>query len=309
MRFTTRNTVVIIIVALAATAVVSWPSVVRFIAQRGLEQARENGANISWNGLTTGPSSVGLESLTIWIPGPKVKGTFSIPVSLELQSLSIDLKLGSLLALSPTVTYGTDLYGGTVSGDAKREGGATHLNANIERVEIGKHPQLSSIGVKGGATSGTLQEMSIIPEGVNGGTFSLRVRELELPAVEAVRTLLKTDTLGTVDLDAEGTVSPSSIDITSIRLSSLFGSVVGSLSASGHLSRSPSLKGSFEVSLSESGISTLGPWLPLIPGAELLPSTSAFLVTVASTPCSSSRTTPTVVRTPSGCVKLGFEKR
>ena len=309
MKRTTRNTLLIVLVALAATAVVSWPSAVGFMARRGLEKARQNGANISWNGLTTGSSSVGLESLTIWIPGPKVKGTLTIPISLEFQSLSVDLKLGSLLALSPTVTYETDLYGGTISGDAKRKGGATRFNANVENVEIGRHPQLSSLGIKGGATSGTFQEMGIIPEGVNGGTFSLRVRELEFPAVEAVRTLLKTDTLGTIDLDAEGTVSPSAVDITSIRLSSLFGSVVGSLSASEHLSRSPSLKGSFEVSLSESGILTLGPWLPLIPGAELPPSTSTFAVTVASTPCSSSRATPTVVRTPSGCVKLGFEKR
>lgn len=309
MKRRTRNTLLIIVLAFAAAAVVSWPSVVRFIAQRGLEQARQNGANISWNGLTTGPSSVGLESLTIWIPGPKVKGTLAIPISLELQSLSVDLKLGSLLALSPAVTYGTGLYGGTISGDARREGGATRLTANVERVDIGRHPQLSSLGVKGGTTSGTFQEIRIIPEGVNGGTFSLRVRELELPAVEAVRTLLKTETLGTIDLDAEGTISPSAVDITSIRLSSLFGSVVGSLSASDHLSRSPSLKGSFEVSLSENGISTVGPWLPIIPGADLSPSTSAFAVTVASTPCASSRAIPTVLRTPSGCVKLGFEKR
>lgn len=122
MKRRTRNTLLIIVLAFAAAAVVSWPSVVRFIAQRGLEQARQNGANISWNGLTTGPSSVGLESLTIWIPGPKVKGTLAIPISLELQSLSVDLKLGSLLALSPAVTYGTGLYGGTISGDARREG-------------------------------------------------------------------------------------------------------------------------------------------------------------------------------------------
>lgn len=309
MKLTTRKALLLIIVALVAAAVICLPWMVRFIAHKGLEQARQNGANISWNGLTAGPSSVGLESLTVWIPGPKVKGTLAIPISLELQKLSVDLNLGSLLALSPTVTYGTELYGGTISGDAKREGGATRINANVEDVEIGRHPQLSSLGVKGGATSGTLQEMSIIPEGVNGGTFSLRVRELEIPAVEAVRTLLKTDTLGTVDLDAEGTASPSAVDVTSIRLSSLFGSVVGSFTASEHLTRSPALQGSFEVSLSERGIESIGPWLPLIPGADLPPSTSAFTVTVASTPCSSSRAIPTVIRTPAGCVKLGFDKR
>ncbi|MEN9847246.1 MAG: hypothetical protein RIS36_2393 [Pseudomonadota bacterium] len=309
MKRSTREALPFIIVALMAAAFFFWPSIVRFIAHKGLEQARQSGANISWNGITSGPLSVGLESLTVWMRGPRVKGAFAIPISLELQNLSVDLKLRSLLALSPTVTYRTELYGGTIRGDAKRVSGATRLNANLLDVEIGSHPQLLSLGIKGGATSGTLQEMTIISEGVNGGTFSLKVRKLELPAVEAIRPLLKTDTLGTVDLDAEGTASPSAVTVKSIRLSSLLGSIVGSFTASEHLSHSPTLKGSFEVSLSERGIESLGPWLPLIPGAQLPPSTAAFTLTVASTPCSSSSAVSTVIRTSSGCVKLVFNKR
>ena len=165
------------------------------------------------------------------------------------------------------------------------------------------------MGVKGGATSGSFQGVRITPRGVEGGTFSFRVRELGLPTVDAVRTLLRTENIGTVDLDAEGSVTQFMVDITSVRLSSLLGSVVGSLSVTDHLSRTPAVKGTFQVSLSESGIASLGPWLPLISSAGLDASTAAFDVSLLSAPCASPQASGILVRLPSGCLKLRFEKR
>jgi hypothetical protein len=296
-------------VALVAILVVAWPSIMRGLVERGLEQARSNGINLSWNGLATGHSSLGFESLTLWIPGPKVKGNFAIPISVDLQRLSLALRPSSLISLAPAGTFSTQLYAGTLSGDASTDVQTALVNANVEGVQLGKHPQLASIGVQGGVTSGSFQGMRITPRGVEGGTFSFRIRELAIPTAGAVRTLLQTENLGTVDIDAEGTVTPSMVNVTSIRLSSLFGSVVGSLSVTEHLSRMPSLKGSFQVSLSENGITTLGPWLPLIPNAGLDPATSAFEISLLSAPCSSGRASGTFVRLPSGCLDLRFERR
>lgn len=309
MRRTARKFIFFGFVALVATLVVAWPSILRTLVQQGLERARGNGVNLSWNGITTGHSSVGIESLTLWIPGPKVKGTFAIPVSLEMQQLSLALTPSSLLTLTPRSTYSTQLYGGTLSGDATTDATTALINATLEGVQLGKHPQLSSVGFQGGVTHGTLHDIRITPRGVEAGAFSLQIREFAIPAIDAVRTLLRTDNVGTVDLDAEGTISPSILEVTSIRLSSLFGSMVGSLSVTDHLSRAPSVKGSFQVSLSETGTASLGPWLPLIPNAGLDASASTFEVVANSSPCSSPRTSGTIVRLPSGCVKLTFEKR
>lgn len=308
MRTKARKFITVALLAIV-TVVVSWPTILKFIVQGSLESAKSSGANLSWNGLTTGASSVALDSLTVWIPGPRVKGTFAIPVSLELSRLSVALNVASLATLSPSVTYSTQLYGGSVSGEAQQVSGATRATATIENVEIGNHPQLASLGVHGGSTNGSFQEMILTPQGPAGGTFSVKIRELTIPAIAEMALLLRTTSLGTIDLDAEGTISPTKVDVPSIRLSSMFGSVVGALTASDHLSRSPSLNGSFEVSLSDHGIATLGPWLPLIPGAGLDASTSSFIVSVSSTPCSAARGSGTAVRLPSGCLKLLFQKR
>jgi hypothetical protein len=297
------------VVAVIIAAVISWPQVLRHLIQGGLQEARKHGTNLTWNGLSTGFSSAGLDSLTVWIPGPRIKGTFAVPISIEMHQLSIALNHGSLLTLSPAAAYSTKLYGGYLLGYAHPGLRESRLFAQVQDVEIGKHPQLSGVGVRGGMTNGAFEDILITARGVEGGTFSLRVRELALPTIDAVKTLLRTDDLGTVDLDAEGTISPTKVDVKGMRLSSMFGTAVGSVSASEHLSQSPTLTGRLEVSLSEDGLAKVGPWLQLIPNAGLGSTTPAFVVSLTTVPCSTARSTGTVVRLPSGCVKLGFSKQ
>ncbi len=309
MKRRTRQLLTLGLLATVATVLVSWPAVLKFTIQEGLHLARGQGTNLSWNGLTTGMSTARLETLTIWIPGPRVKGTFAIPISIELQQISLAFKLASILTLSPTATYSTQLYGGSISGEAKSGRGGPSFSAEARGLELGKHPQLASLGVKGGSTTGIFQDIRITQQGIEGGNFSLRIRELAPPTLEAVRTLLRTNNLGTVDFDADGTISDSKVDVTSIRLSSIFGSVEGNLSASDHLSPAPKLKGAFDVSLSENGMATLGPWLQLIPNGGLDATTTAFTVTATSVPCSLSRSSGTVIRLSSGCLTLAFVRR
>ncbi len=297
------------VVAVVATIVASWPSLLSFLVQEGLQAARRAGTNLSWNGLTTGISSVGFDSLSVWIPGPRVKGTFTIPVSIELQRPSVTLNPSSLLSLSPSVTYTTQLYGGTLFGDAQRINGLVQVTGNVENVEIGKHPQLSSLGVRGGVSNGAFNGIEITQRGVEGGEFFMRVRGLEPPTIQAAKTILRTDNFGTLDIDAEGAISPSKVDLANIRVSSIFGSVVGRLTVSEHLSPSPSYNGSWEVSLSETGGAAVGPWLQLLPNAGLDTTTTSFLITASSVSCATARSSGTILRLGGGCVKLIFTKR
>lgn len=304
-----RKVIILTLVALGVTLVACWPSFLRYAALRGLQQARSDGIKMTWNGLSAGFSSVGLDSLTLWIPGPRVKGSFALPISLEMQQLSLALQPGSLLALSPRVAFSTNLYGGALEGEGETVEGGARVTATLRDIELGKHPQLSTLGVRGGLVHGSVEGLHLIPTGVDGGTFSLQLRQLAPPSIEALTTLLRTRDLGTVDVDAEGEISPSAARFATLRLSSLFGSVLGELTVTHHLTPQPSIKGSFEISLSEKGVSTLGPWLPLIPNAGLDATASAFAVSVASVPCSAQHSGSSVMRLQFGCVKLGFSRR
>lgn len=309
MRRAVRKVIILTLVALVVTLGACWPSFLRYAALRGLQQARSEGINMTWNGLSAGFSSVGLDSLTVWIPGPRVKGAFAIPVSVELQQLSLAVRPGSLLKLSPRVAFSTILYGGVLVGEGETQGMGASITATLTDIELGKHPQLSTLGVRGGVVNGAVENLHFIPSGVDGGTFSLQLRRLEPPSIDALTTLLRTRELGTVDVDAEGEVSASAARFSTVRLSSLFGSVLGELTVTNHLTPQPSTKGSFEISLSEKGVSILGPWLPLIPNAGLDATTSAFAISVTSVPCSAQHAGSSVMRFQFGCVKLGFSRR
>lgn len=286
-----------------------WPIALKGVIEKGLESARKGGRTISWSGLSTGGRSAALESLTVWVPGPRVRGGLAIPLSLELQSVALAVDLSSLLTLSPRLSYSTDLYGGSLKGSATPGTTRSVVSAQVDNVEIGQHPQLAALGVRGGQVTAVVEDMAIRPEGPESGRFSIKLRGLVPPSVPAANTLLRTDTLGSLDLDAEGTVTPDSINVSSMQLSSRFGAAAGTLMARQHLSRTPSIRADVQVSLSEAGVTTLGPWLPFIPGGGLDSSTTEFTVLAESVLCSAGSGTVTVLRLPFGCVRLQFSKR
>lgn len=303
-----RQLIIIALVVIICVGVLSWPSVARYLIQSALQEARRGGHQLSWSGLSTGMKSVSFDTITVWVPSPRIKGRLSIPVSLELQELAVALDLRSLVALSPTITYETSLYGGSLKGTASgmREGQV--ITAHVEGVEVGKHPQLASLGVRGGAIKASFDRLSISPRGATGGSFSIDVRQLSLPLMDSAKTLLRVTDLGAFDLKAEGQASPQSVQFSNITVASRFGNATGNLTALNHISGAPNLSGTFKVSLSEQGATTLGPWLPLIPGAGFDASTTAFSVRVNSVPCGNIRGDSAVINIGTGCAKLSFSR-
>ena len=294
--------------ACTVTGILCWPTVLKYLVQSNLQNVRKQGTSMSWSGLSTGMTSAEVEIFTVWIPGPRVKGNFRVPISLELQNVAVALRLTSLLSLNPAINFSTALYGGTLQVEAQSIGEGAHLDAHIENVEIGRHPQIASLGVRGGTISGTLQDIDITPQGPTGGTFSFTLRSLTPPTLDVAKSLLRVEEFGAFDLEANGTFSPEAVEVPKIHLTSMFGEVSGKLTATNHLSPTPKLDGQFDVSLSEKGASTLGAWLPLIPGAGLDSSTTKFAVKAASASCSNIGGSSTVLNLGNGCVKLVFAK-
>ena len=297
------------LVIIFLTTLLTWPTALRFMIQSGLQEARKRGHSISWSGLSTGMRSASLDSLSVWIPGPRVKGSFSVPVSVELQELALAVNGFSPLSMRPSFSYSTSLYGGTLSGDAQPGSQSTRLSCQLNNIEIGKHPQLGSLGVRGGVISGSIEEMVVQPRGPESGKFSLKLRGLSPPPIAAAQTLLRTTDLGSIDVDADGSVEPTVFEVESLRLSSRFGSAAGKITAREHLSRAPSISAHFDVSLSPEGSASIGPWLPFIPGSVLDASTSEFSVNAASSPCGNSSGNTLLLNVGGGCLKVTFTKR
>jgi hypothetical protein len=308
MKRKVKNVFLIATLAAAVTGILCWPPVLKYLVQSNLQNARKQGSALSWSGLSTGMTSTALESLTVWIPGPRVKGSFKLPISLELHNVAVALKLSSLLSLHPAVTYSSGLYGGSLEGEAQTLGDTTRINARFNNVELGSHPQLATFGVRGGVFSGTFEDFEIVPQGPRQGAFSFSLRELAPPAIDAAKSLLRVEDFGAFDLEATGAISPDAVEVPTIHLSSKFGEVSGNLKASDHLSGSPLLSGHFDIALSDQGATTFGAWLPFIPGSGLDASTRKFSVNATRTACSNIRDNSAVLNLGNGCVKLVFVK-
>jgi hypothetical protein len=308
MKRTVKQVLLLGLLALVVTAVVCWPTLLRYLIQSNLQNVRKQGTPLSWSGLSTGATSVAMQTFTAWIPGPRIKGNFKLPLSLELHNIALNLRPTSLLLLRPTVTYAADLYGGTLRGETTFQWKSARLDAKVTDVEIGRHPQIASLGVRGGILNGTCEDIESTPAGPRGGRFTVTVREITPPTVDLARSLLRVDELGSCNLEATGTITPDSLDAQSIHVTSSFGEVSGNLTARQHLSPTPTFSGRFTVSLSEKGSNTFSAWLPLIPGAGLDGSVSTFIVTAESTSCSQRGGSATVVTIGTRCVKLVFAR-
>lgn len=296
------------IVVVVSTLLVSWPAVLRLIIQSGLQQARKEGHHISWSGLATGIKSASLESLTVWVPGPKIRGVISIPISVELEGVAVTFNAAPLLRLRPSVAYQTSLYGGSIKGDAHMSGPNSEFSAQIENVELGRHPQIAALGVRGGTISGLISHMVFNPAGPTDGTFSISIQDLSLPAFGATKTLLRVDDLGAFDLDTAGEVTLQGIEVSTLKVRSKFGEASGQLTAQNHLTDSPKVSGNLRVSLSEQGSQVFGAWLPLIPGAGLDAATKAFSVSFMPLPCAQARADGAFITLGGGCAKLSFTR-
>ena len=294
---------------LVITGILCWPPALKYLVQSSLQQARKDGNLISWSGLSTGIRSAALDSFSILIPGPRIKGPVKLPISVELQNLAVALKVSSLLSLHPTAHYSTAMYGGSLAGEIQPFGRARVISARFENIELGMHPQLAAIGVRGGTVTGDLKDLEIISEGPQRGTFSFNVRGAALPTVDVVKSLLRIDDVGTLDLEAGGEISPDAVEVSTIRVGSMFGNIFGELRASHHLSNTPSISAHFDVSLSEKGTTAFGSWLPFIPGARLDSSTTTFSVNAASVSCSTVGENTAALELGTGCVKLVFSKK
>lgn len=306
MKRKVRQFFLIGLVIFVSTAVLSWPSVLRYLIQTGLQEARRGGKHLSWSGLSTGMKSASFDSLTLWFPSPKIQGSLRIPVSIELKDTTVALNGTHLLTFRPSLTYGVSLYGGSVQGEALLVSDGGEITATLENVEVGQHPQMAALGVRGGSLNGSINQVAITPKGPTSGTFSLSMRQLTPPTIGAAKTLLRIDSLGPFDLDTSGSITPEAIEISNIKVNSKFGSASGRLTARKHLSDTPSLSGDIRVSMTEQGITTLGPWLPLIPGAGLNSETSEFFIKIATIPCARARPDTLFLDLGGQCAKLSF---
>jgi hypothetical protein len=272
MKLKIRHIAALTILAVGATAVLSWPSLLKYIVQSTLTEIRGSGVALSWNGVSTSMTSVKLEHATGWLPVPAAQrhgNTLKIPISFDLQRLSVEVQGTSLLTLAPRFPFTAALYGGTVTGETQPLGSEPIITVAIDNVELGQHPQLAALGVQGGVISGSTKGLRLKKQQPPEGSFTLAVANLTPPA--AVLPSEHSHPIAPVDLSTSGSIKDRTLVLDSLKLSSPLGAIESSGKISGLQTPSAKFNATTHISLAETTIPALVPQIKYILGDERFP--------------------------------------
>jgi len=295
--------------AVAVALAISWPSILKYLAQEGLRDFSRQGNRISWSGLSASMLSVKLDSLSFWVPGPVIRGSVRALVSVDTERATVSLIPSSIARLKPTFSYALTLYGGSVSGTAAPLGKTPSITSLISGVQLGLHPQLAAAGLRGGHISGQIKDLMMEAGVPRSATFDLSVGQLTAPATPIGGLPLSGAVLGEIDISAKGTLNPDSLHLDRLSTSNDFGSVDGTLTVLSPFTDAPTIQGELKVSLAEKGISAVGAWLPSLTDGAISSSDRPFMVKLATVPCSAGAPLRQQVPMRGGCLQLTYSQQ
>jgi hypothetical protein len=306
---------VVVLITLAAVAGL-WPTAMTLLFQTALSNARTAGLRIAWQGVSASYLSAHASLIEVWLPGPPIQlsvgsGRVTLPgpaLKLEIADLSLSIDPLSLFTLAPSVQATARLYGGELSAEARNVlSEKIEANFELQGVSLEKHPQIRSLGIGGGTVNVKASELlfSVPSQTIVKGDASIQVTSLSLPSRRELDLILKGERLTVQSLSTNLSLSQGSLSIKPIEFSTSLGSASGRATIglpSGD--RKVRIDADSTFSLSQSGLTSLGQWLPLVSNGVLTAESQRFGVTTATTNCSDK-----TLELPFGCLRVVFSPK
>lgn len=306
---------VIVLIAVAAVAGL-WPTAMTLLFQTALSNARTAGLRIAWQGVSASYLSARASLIEVWLPGPPIQvtvgsGRVTLPgpaLKLEISDLLVSVDPLSVFQLAPRIQAAARLYGGDLSAEVRNvlsekiEGTLT-----LQGVSLEKHPQIRSLGIGGGTVNVKASELlfSMPTQTILKGEAELQLTSLSLPSRPELDLILKGERLTVQSLSTSLSLSQGNLSIKPLEFSTSLGSAAGRATISlpsGDRKVRIDADGTF--SLSPSGVTSLGQWLPLVSNGVLTAENQRFGVTTATTNCSDK-----TLELPFGCLRVVFSPK
>ena len=279
-------------VAVIGAAILSWPTILAYLAGSGLRTVREQGVQLSWAGLESSWNGVSLESLTTTLPGPKIPegaGIFSggnIPIPIEVHKPSARLRPSSILTLNPQLIFSASLYGGNAIGDASSLFGDPYIRGIISEVRLDQHPLIAATGVQGAVLTAKSDGIIVPRSGaLPQGKVTFELTEISPPPSPMLRTLTKVENVGPIDAGGHALLSGDTVTFKELSISCPFLALKGESTIRDVSSRSPSLTGNFLVTLSRAGIDAFGNWLAVLTDGVIPNNSGSFRLQISTKSC------------------------
>jgi hypothetical protein len=257
-----------------------------YIKQVAITQARSQGVTLSYKKSELGFRSFVARDVDIFIP--------SSFLMVHAQEITLAPHLGSLFKLSPRVSVKAKAYDGEINAEFvfSRELGLSPLSLKVERVNLGKHPQIEGLGFRSGILDISIPSIQArgFEDAVFAGTFSLSqadkpgstllpARLLKLPFDVTVPEILNLNFV--FEFDSQ----PSLITLNKIATSSSLATGSGRLLYQReNFSPAKNVEGEFKFVLSEEGVKFAGPVVALLSQGALDSTAKAFRVSLHGNP-------------------------
>jgi hypothetical protein len=308
-----KQVVGLVSVGILVTAVATWPSALAFVIENQLRAVRSKGAQLTWTGLKTGWNSVSFETVSTTLQGPTVRTgnrnlpTLTLPLPLDIESPKIILIPSSLITFSPKLAFKTDLYGGTLSGEASLFHNNPAIKATLESLLIDHHPILGGTGIRGGVLHAQTDALSLSPASrLPQGTVHVQLSELHPPQIPELKSFLGIESLGPIEVTGSATLAGDDVIAEKISVASPLTAITGDVTINRVTSDVPDIHGTFRIALSSEGISKFGPWLSLATNGAVENGSKSFRVKVSTEPCSDDRIGQPRIRIGLRCLDYKF---
>lgn len=214
------------------------------------------------------------------------------PLGLELRTPSLSIAPGSLLSLAPEAVFTASLLEGSLRVDgALRNIRSNKIkgSAQAKNINIAAHPQLQALGFVSGLLNADLSNAALDERGIVSGSFSFSLVDAEkpeetslpLPTPEGIMTVT-IPAITNIRIEGEGSLSLQGLTLGSLELKSSLIAAKGDLALiKGDPPYESSLRGNFDVSLSQLGQKELGIYFAMLSGGSALSTPQRFLVSVS----------------------------
>ncbi|NLF26233.1 MAG: hypothetical protein GX589_11335 [Deltaproteobacteria bacterium] len=271
---------------LAAVLLVDNKSYSAYVEQRLIDAAGAFGVQVGFKHTRVYPIAFAGDAATITVPAGK------IPLTINLEDVKIS---PCWLSFLPCLELSGSAYGGFARvGLVYPPMGQLYTRASLNEISLSDHPQLQSLGVRGGSVNLEIAKLGLTVEDILETDSVLKITGLSLPkktilpaAMTGLPMEISIPAIAKLDLETH-LVSDGGVAILKpFKLNSSLGSLEGSAQiklAPGN--RITSLDVTGLVSLTKQGSADLGTFLPLLSQGKLSSKTQTFSLTISGTPTS-----------------------
>lgn len=302
------------LLALLALVIMLWPTILSFAVQYALQSSYSPRFRPVWSGISGSWSGVHIDSIEAltFVPIGGSEIIKALPVRIAIENIWLRPALMSTLLGSRALSFSFDAYGGSISGSLSSILSKPSIDlqfSGLDLAELAAYPEIRALGIQGGILGGHISADSIGIKAVPTSTFNLELKSFTIPN-NIYTSILKLSATDTVDASLQGVAKDDILTVNELNLRSEFGTMIGQGSVTLDQHRQPTkLKTTASFTLSESGSTNFGVWLPIVTNQIIASNTRSFKVTSSNVPCSSSGALfQLVLGGSTHCFKNRFEK-